>query len=185
MGFEVSNWRWVSIDSCIGLAPSRQKATLNNGRHVAWRIYASLSMSGWTHQPKIIQCVLPLNETRRYIVMFCLIGWPHTQNDPWLNVFVNMVLYNVWSPVRHRAITWLVITAFNSDHDDVIKWKHVPRYWPFVCGNSLVTGEFPTQRPVTRSFMFSLICAWINSWVNNREAGDLRRHRAHYDVIVM
>ena len=33
--------------------------------------------------------------------------------------------------------------------------------------------------------MFSLICAWINSWVNNREAGDLRRHRAHYDVIVM
>ena len=33
--------------------------------------------------------------------------------------------------------------------------------------------------------MFSLICAWINRWVNNREAGDLRRHRAHYDVIVM
>ena len=33
--------------------------------------------------------------------------------------------------------------------------------------------------------MFSSICAWINEWVNNREAGDLRRHRAHYDVIVM
>ena len=33
--------------------------------------------------------------------------------------------------------------------------------------------------------MFSLICVWINCWVNNREAGDLRRHRAHYDVIVM
>ena len=33
--------------------------------------------------------------------------------------------------------------------------------------------------------MFSLICVWINSWVNNREAGDLRRHRGHYDVIVM
>ena len=33
--------------------------------------------------------------------------------------------------------------------------------------------------------MFSLICTWINSWVNNREAGDLRRHRAHYDVMVM
>ena len=35
------------------------------------------------------------------------------------------------------------------------------------------------------AFMFSLICAWINLWVNNREAGDLRRYRAHYDVIVM
>ena len=33
--------------------------------------------------------------------------------------------------------------------------------------------------------MFSLICAWINGWVNNGEAGDLRRHRIHYDVIVM
>ena len=33
--------------------------------------------------------------------------------------------------------------------------------------------------------MFSLICALINSWVNNREAGDLRRHRAHYDVTVI
>ena len=37
-------------------------------------------------------------------------------------------------------------------HDDVIKWKHFPRYWPFVRGNSPETGEFPTQRPVTRSF---------------------------------
>ena len=33
--------------------------------------------------------------------------------------------------------------------------------------------------------MFSLIYARINDWVNNREAGDLRRHRGHYDVIVM
>ena len=35
------------------------------------------------------------------------------------------------------------------------------------------------------ALMFSLICSWINAWVSNREAGDLRRHRAHYDVIVM
>ena len=33
--------------------------------------------------------------------------------------------------------------------------------------------------------MFSLICVWINGWVNNREAGDLRRHRGHYDVSEM
>ena len=33
--------------------------------------------------------------------------------------------------------------------------------------------------------MFSLICVWINGWVNNREAGDLRPHRGHYDVNVM
>ena len=48
-----------------------------------------------------------------------------------------------------------------------------------------VPGEFLAQRPVTRSFDVFLICISINGWVNNREAGDLRRHRAHYDVIVM
>ena len=35
------------------------------------------------------------------------------------------------------------------------------------------------------ALMFSLICAWIKGWINNREAGDLRRHRTHYDVIGM
>ena len=52
-------------------------------------------------------------------------------------------------------------------------------------GNSPVTGEFPLQRPVTQSFDISLICAWTNSWVNNLEAGDMRCHHTHYDVIVM
>ena len=51
--------------------------------------------------------------------------------------------------------------------------------------NSPVTGKFPSQRPVTRSLMFSFICVWINAWVNNREAGDLRRQRVHYDVMYL
>ena len=49
-------------------------------------------------------------------------------------------------------------------------------------GNSPVTGEFTGHRWIPR---ISLICGRINGWVNNRESGDLRRHRAHYDVIVM
>ena len=70
-----------------------------------------------------------------------------------------------------------------SKHDNVIKWKHFPRYW-HLC------GEFTGHRWIPRSqwrgaLMFSLICVWINGWVNNREAGDLRRHRAHYGVIVI
>ena len=52
-------------------------------------------------------------------------------------------------------------------------------------GNSLVTGEFPAKGQWRGALMFSLICAWVNVWANNREAGDLRRHRAHYDVTVM
>ena len=50
--------------------------------------------------------------------------------------------------------------------------------------NSPVTGDFPSQKPVTRSFDF-FICAWTNCWVNNRDASNLRRHRAHYNVTVM
>ena len=53
-------------------------------------------------------------------------------------------------------------------------------------GNPPVTRGFPSQRPVMRSFVFfSVICTWTNHWANNRDAGGLRRHRAHHDVTVM
>ena len=52
-------------------------------------------------------------------------------------------------------------------------------------GNSPVTGEFPTQRPVMWSFDVFFDLGLNNSWVNNHEAGDLRCHHAHYDIIVM
>ena len=70
-------------------------------------------------------------------------------------------------------------------HDDVIKWKYFLRYWPFVRGihrspvNSSHKGQW------RGAFMFSLICARLNGWVNNCEAGDLRRICSHYDVTVM
>ena len=52
--------------------------------------------------------------------------------------------------------------------------------------NSPVTGEFPAKRPGTRSFdFFLLIGTGTNAWVNNRDAGDLRRHSAHYDVTMI
>ena len=56
-------------------------------------------------------------------------------------------------------------TVIQTLHDDVIKWKNLPRYWPFVrgihrsAGNSPVPGELPSQRPVTRSFdVFFYLC---------------------------
>ena len=55
----------------------------------------------------------------------------------------------------------------------------------FCVGNLPLTGEFPAQSLWRVSLMFSLICTWIKGWLNNREAGDLRRHRADYDVTVM
>ena len=70
-------------------------------------------------------------------------------------------------------------------HDDVIKWKHFLRYWPFMQGIHRSPVNSPHKGQWRGASMFSLICVWINGWVNNREAGDLRRYRAHYDVNVM
>ena len=70
-------------------------------------------------------------------------------------------------------------------HDDVIKWKHFPRYWSFVRGIHWSPVNSPHKGQWRGDLMFALICTWINSWVNNREVGDLRRHCAHYDVTVM
>ena len=69
--------------------------------------------------------------------------------------------------------------------DDVTKGKHFPHYWPFVWGIHRSPVNSPHKGQWRGALMFSLICAWTNSWVNNRDAGDLRRHRAHYDVTVM
>ena len=74
---------------------------------------------------------------------------------------------------------------FQIAHDDVIKWKHFSALLAICAGNSPVPGEFPHKGQWRGALMFSLICVWINGWVNNREAGDLRRYRAHYDVNVM
>ena len=68
----------------------------------------------------------------------------------------------------------------HGDHDDVIKWKHFPRYWPFVRGI-----HRSAQRPVTRIFDVFFDLHLNKSWVNNGGAGDFRRYRAHYDIRVM
>ena len=68
-------------------------------------------------------------------------------------------------------------------------WRHqmetFPRYRPFVCGIHRSPVNSPRKSQWRGSLMFSFICAWINGWVNNRNAGDLMRHCVLYDVIVI
>ena len=85
------------------------------------------------------------------------------------------------NPSRARAHTG----EGGNIHNDVIKWKHFPRYWPFVPGIHRSPVNSPHKGQWRGALMFSLICTYINSSVNNREAGDLRRYRAYYDVNVM
>ena len=70
-------------------------------------------------------------------------------------------------------------------HDDVIKWELFPRYWPFVRGIHRSPVNFPNKGHWRGALMFSFICAWINGCVNNCGDGDLKRHLAHCDVIIV
>ena len=77
----------------------------------------------------------------------------------------------------HHENRQCMMTSSNGNIFRVI--GALPRYSP-------VTGEFHQKGQwLRRALMFYLICAWINGWANNREAGDLRRHCAHYNVTVM
>ena len=79
--------------------------------------------------------------------------------------------------LSHSHTCWHRMTSSNGNF--------FPRYWPFVRGYHRSPVNSPHKGQWRGTLMFSLICASINGWVNNHEAGDLRRHRAHYDVTVM
>ena len=78
--------------------------------------------------------------------------------------------------------SWAVTTL---KHDDVIKWKHFPRYWPFVWAIHRSPVNSPQKGQWRGALMFSSIGACIKDWINNCEAGDSRCHNAHYDGTVM
>ena len=67
-------------------------------------------------------------------------------------------------------------------------WRHqmetFARYWPFVKGIHRSPANSPHKGQWREALMFSLICARTNGLANHQDAGDLRRHRAHYDVTV-
>ena len=63
---------------------------------------------------------------------------------------------------------------FSHIDDDVMKWKHYPCYWPFVWRIHRSPVNYPKGQ-WRGALVFCLICACTNGWVNNRDAGDLRR----------
>ena len=98
---------------------------------------------------------------------------------------------------------FLLLTLFKNMYTSVDSHQYIPNiepihypWWRYqmetfsallaICAaNSSVTGKFLAQGPVTRTFDVFFDCDWIDGWVNNGEAGDWRRYRSDYDVIVM
>ena len=89
---------------------------------------------------------------------------------------LNTVLRNDYAHDIHFIV--FCSGPFYWFHDDVIKWKHFPRHWPFVRG----IHRWPVNFPRKGNVFFDL---HLNSWANHRDAGSSRRHRIHYDVTVM
>ena len=79
---------------------------------------------------------------------------------------------------NHGCVQWY-ITCWRNQMEIFL------RYWPFVWGNHRSPVIFLHKGQWRGALMFSLICAWIYGWANNREFVDLRRHRDHDDVTVM
>ena len=143
--------------------------------------------------------------------MYVLLSNAPCHTEAWMNwppfcrrnFLTHFLVRNVFTPQPHRApghchrpsdlavgrtspgVRTLTPIFFLGSHDDVIKWKHFPRNWPFVREIHRSPVNSPHKGQWRGALMFPLIWAWINGWVNNGEAGDLRRHRAHYDITVM
>ena len=137
-----------------------------------WRIYASLGLTELTRASMCQNSGFPWFNFR--------MGEPPIQSAPtWSRKFP---LHAIYTTLIRDCLTWTWDVLFTW-------WRHQMESFSallaFCAGNSSVPGEFPSQRPVTRSFDVFFDLCWMNAWVNNREAGDLRRHRVHYDVIVM
>ena len=96
-----------------------------------------------------------------------------------------VIIRTQYVTLNYRRTAYRSWSSHYCKNDDVIKWKHFPRYWTFVRGSPRSPVNSPHKGQWRGALMFSLICVWINGWVNNRKAGDLRRYCTYYDVIVM
>ena len=82
-----------------------------------------------------------------------------------------------YDPISYDTIYSIMTTTV---HGDVIKWKHLPRYWPLVRGIHWPLVDSSHKDQWRGALMFSLM-----AWANNQYIGDLRHHRAHYGVTVI
>ena len=96
--------------------------------------------------------------------------------DEWF--ISHMATYSGWCIATHIASHYCdyyptsQVTVCSSFPDDVIKWKHFPRYWPFVRGIHWLPVNSTHKGQWRGALIFSLKYAWINDWVYNAEAGE-------------
>ena len=112
------------------------------------------------HLCQIPQCTIK-QKCAHFCVQFSVLYWCIVSYGA--DVLLNLWDWSTWW--RHQMETFSALLAICA-------------------GNSPVPVNSP-HKGQWRGALFSLICVWIDGWVDNREAGDVIRYCAHYDVIVM
>ena len=85
---------------------------------------------------------------------------------------------------KYMGLNMVIIIAV-FEHDDIIKWKHFPRYLPSVMEIRRSPVDSPHKGQWCGALMFSFMCSWTKGSTNSPNATDLRRHSAHCVIIVM
>ena len=155
---------------------------------ISWRIYQGFYLDALSYTLVSVALYTMLYWSKNFFSFKFIIGAP-------LNA-THIKSEKIWCvgslqdddhilPMKRCVWSHEVDDIIKCTHNDVIKRKHFLCYWPFVqeIHQSLVNS--PHKGLWCEALMFSLICAWINCWVNNQDTGDLRCHHTHYDVIVM
>ena len=134
------------------------------------------------------------------------VAWSHQMNQFWVEITgihpraisqQHAQDKNLKRKILYFEYFWVVKLMVSSHIKAWTNWSTLCKTWwrhqmetfsallAICAGNSPVPVNSPHKGQWRGALMFYLICVWRNDWVNHREAGDLRRYRAHYDVIVM
>ena len=165
------------------------------------RISTSCIISTWRNDIKYeIYIYVPSEKIARNGLIFKV--WLDSADDGNIQgclvnmVHIGMVTHRpvgpIWGASRVSYLHWIV--GANLSHESTRNWSYnhnkimmtsFSALLAICAGNSPLPVNSPHKGQWRGALTFSVICVWINGWVNNREADDLRRYRTHHDVTVM
>ena len=97
--------------------------------------------------------------------------------------YIKTTKQTVTKPCASFCYIYILKQRGKQNHHDVIKWKHFPRYWPFVRGIHWSPVNSPHKGQWRWALMFYM---HLNKPLGKQSCGgDLRRHRARYNDMVM
>ena len=120
-----------------------------------------------SRKPDCSNALLTAHHVQNFVVITLL--WLSWAQNKWCAIEIELLMQTHWCNGSQVGI------GKSHLRDDVIKWKHFPCYWPFVRGIHQSPVNFPHKGQSLGALMFSLMCAWINGWVNNREAAQIAK----------